>query len=73
MEAEGLVGRRITNTAYFTFVSLGKDCHAQAVPPLVCKSKEDETRFEEGKKRYSARKKARIEAYKVLMQTSSKD
>jgi len=68
-----LVGRRITNTAYFTFVSLGKDHRAQAVPPLMFKNKEEEARFEEGKKRYFARKKAREEAYRELMQKSSKD
>lgn len=70
-EAEGLVGRRITNTAYFTFVSLGKDCRAQLVPPLVCKGEEDKVLFEEGKKRYLARKKVREEAYKMLMQQES--
>ncbi len=66
-----MVGRRIANTAYFTFVSLGKDCRAQNVPPLLCKGDEELTRFEEGRKRYLARKKAREEQYKLLMQKQS--
>ena len=60
----------MTNTAYFTFVSQGKDGRAQSVPPLVCKEEEEQARFDEGKKRYLDRKRARTEAYKALMQTS---
>ena len=62
-EAEGLTpgNRRVTNTAYFTFVSLGPDKRAHKVPPLVLCSPEEEQRFAEGKARYEARKKARLE------------
>ena len=58
---EGLreASRRVTNTAYFTFVSLGKDGHAVAVPPLKLMSDEERERFEEGRKRYEERKKLR--------------
>ena len=62
-EAEGLdVGsRRVTNTAYFTFVSLGADKRATAVPPLKLKSDEELQRFEEGRQRYETRKRLRQE------------
>lgn len=63
VEAENLLGgsRRVTNTAYFTFVSLGSDYKSKPVPQLKMVSEEERTRFEEGKKRYEARKKARLE------------
>ena len=61
-EAEGLKsGRRITNTAYFTFVSLGKDGRAVAVPPLKMMSEEEKEQFEEGRRRYQHRKNIRRE------------
>ena len=52
--------RRVTNTAHFTFVSLGKDGHAIAVPSLKVVTKEEEERFEEGRRRYEERKKQRM-------------
>ncbi len=59
-EAEGPSStRHVTNTAYFTFVSLGPDLSAQPVPPLELKSEEEMTRFQEGKERYEDRKKIR--------------
>ena len=60
-EAEGLTpgSRRVANTAYFTFVSLGPDKRAREVPPLKVSSEEEQQRFEEGKARYEKRKKAR--------------
>ena len=62
-EAEGLGAgsRRITNTAYFTFVSLGRDKHATAIPPLKVQTQEERERFEKGRNRYEARKKLRKE------------
>ena len=61
-EAEGLrSGHRVTNTARFTFVSLGKDGHAVAVPPLKLMTDEEKEKFEEGKKRYEERKRLRLE------------
>ena len=62
-EAEGLIvdSRRVTNTAYFTFVSLGADKRATAVPPLKLKSDEELQRFEEGRQRYEIRKRLRQE------------
>ena len=61
-EAEGPWSRRrVSNTAYFTFVSLGSDKHATTVPPLKVQSNEEMERFEEGRARYEARKKARRE------------
>ena len=65
-ESEGLHpgSRRITNTAYFTFVSLGKDMRAAPVPPLKVVNDEERERFEEGRKRYELRKKARQESLK---------
>ena len=66
-EAEGLFGnRRVTNTAYFTFVSLGKGLKAQAIPPLVLKNDEEKVRFEEGKQRYEKRKQLRMEKLQKL-------
>ena len=64
-EAEGLRpgGRRVTNTAYFTFVSLGEDCRARPVPPLKLMGEEEEARFEEGKRRYLERKAARLQKF----------
>lgn len=61
-EAEGFRpgGRHVTNTAYFTFVYLGEDGRAKAVPPLKLQGEEEEARSEEGKKRYVARKAARL-------------
>ena len=61
-EAEGLRpgSRRLTNTAYFTFVSLGADRRACNVPPLQLTSDDERERFEGGKERYEARKKARM-------------
>ena len=69
-EAEGLAptGRRITNSAYFTFVSVGEDCRAQPVLQLKCCGKEEEDRFEAGKHRYLARKKARMNAMEKRLQ-----
>lgn len=60
-EAEGIQpgSRRITNTAYFTFVALGKDCHALPVPSLVLEGEEERERYEEGRRRYLERKAAR--------------
>ena len=61
-EAEGLCpgGRRVTSTAYFTFVHLGEDGRALGVPPLKLEGEEERQRFEEGKKRYAARKAVRL-------------
>ena len=61
-EAEGLASgsRRVVNTAYFTFVSIGFDRKAHEVPPLILTSDEDHQRFKEGKVRYEERKKARM-------------
>lgn len=61
-EAEGLTpgSRRVANTAYFTFVSLGPDRRAQKVPPLVLCTAEEEQRFAEGKARYEERKRERL-------------
>ena len=68
VEAEGgLKGgsRRVTNTAHFTFVSLGKDGHAIAVPPLKVVPEKKE-RFEEGRKRYENRKRLQKKKLKQL-------
>ena len=64
------MGRRITNTAHFTFVCLGKDGRAISVPPLQCRGEDEEARFEEGRQRYMARKKARMEAIKKVPKQS---
>lgn len=71
-EAEGLsTCRRITNTAYFTFVSLGKDLSAMPVPPLVLSTEEEKARYEEGKQRYENRKKSRMEKLKAQVAQQS--
>ena len=57
--------RRVTNTAHFTFVSLGKDGHAIAVPPLKVVTEEERERFEEGRRRYEERKRQRTEKMKM--------
>ena len=61
-EAEGLTlgSRRVVNTAYFTFVSLGPDKRACSVPQLDLTSDEEKKRFSEGKARYEKRKQARL-------------
>ena len=51
--------RRVASTAYFTFVSIGKDRRAQLVPPLILKTDDERKRFEEGLKRYNMRKEQR--------------
>eukprot|EP00731_Ephydatia_muelleri_P010604 Em0005g1190a len=60
-EAEGpkVGSRRVASTAYFTFVSIGKDHRAQLVPPLILKTDDERKRFEEGLKRYNMRKEQR--------------
>ena len=64
-EAEGLRSRRrVSNTAYFTFVCLGSDKRATTVPQLKVQSDEELKRFEEGRARYEARKRARLEQAK---------
>ena len=62
-EAEGLGtgSRRITNTAYFTFVSLGRDKRATAIPSLKVQTEEERELFEKGRERYEARKRLRRE------------
>ena len=67
-ESEGLsTHRRVTNTAYFTFVSLGKDLGATPVPPLVLDTEEEKARYEEGRQRYESRKKGRMEKLKAQL------
>ena len=68
VEAENILGgfRRVTNTAYFTFVSLGNDYKSKSVPQLKMVNDEEKARFEEGRKRYEVRKKARIEKLQKL-------
>ena len=60
-EAEGLRtgSRRITNTAYFTFVSLNKSMKAQDVPPLKLVSQNEERKFALMKKIYERKKQQR--------------
>ena len=57
-EAEGLRAgsRRVTTTAYFTYVAVGDDMRAKTVPPLQLKTDAEKRRFEEGKQRYETRK-----------------
>ena len=57
-EAEGLLAgsRRVTTTAYFTYVAIGEDQKASPVPPLLLKTEEEMKRFEDGKERYQARR-----------------
>ena len=60
VEAEGLMTkRRVTSTAYFTYISLGEGGRAAAVPPLKLQTEEERERFEEGRRRYEDRKKLR--------------
>ena len=57
-EAEGLLAgsRRVTTTAYFTYVAVGDDLRAKPVPPLQLRTDAERKRFEEGRQRYEARK-----------------
>ena len=59
-EAEGLraCSRRVTTTAYFTYVLIGKDRTAGSVPPLQLRTNEERKRFEGGKKRYETRRQS---------------
>lgn len=56
-EAEGLRAgsRRITTTAYFTYVAIGNDGRARSIPPLKLKTGAEKSRFEDGAIRYKAR------------------
>ena len=59
-EAEGLTqSRRVTTTAYFTYVSIGGDHRAGSVPPLQLQTDAEKKRFEEGRKRYEARRQSK--------------
>ena len=71
-EAEGMSpgSRRVTNTAYFTFVAIGKDGHALPIPLLELEEEEEKARFEEGRLRYVERKRARQEMMKQLLEKS---
>ena len=72
-EAEGLSrSKRITNTAYFTFVSLGDDQHAKEVPPLKVRTEEEVGRFQEAEERYLQRKTARAAFFKQLQEQRAK-
>ena len=57
-EAEGLLAgsRRVTTTAYFTYVVIGEDRRAGTVPPLQLRTDAEMKRFEDGRKRYEIRK-----------------
>jgi len=62
VEAEGMAigSRRSTNTAYFNYVSLPEGSHqAQKIPELKLVTEKDKKMFEDGKKRYLARKEMR--------------
>lgn len=50
---------KVALTGYFTFVALDNDGKAAAVPPLKLMNQEEELLFEEGRKRYLARKASR--------------
>ena len=60
-EAEGLLAgsRRVTTTAYFTYVAIGEDRRAGSVPPLQLRTDAERKRFEDGKKRYEMRKEVK--------------
>ena len=74
VEAENLLGgcRRVTNTAYFTFVSLGSDYKSKPVPQLKMVDDEERARFEQGRKRYEVRKKARMEKLQKFQEKNNK-
>ena len=57
-EAEGprAGSRRVTTTAYFTYVAIGEDLKAAPVPSLQLRTEAERKRFEDGRKRYEARK-----------------
>ena len=59
-EAEGLLAgsRRVTTTAYFTYVAIGEDRKASPVPPLLLRTDEEMERFKDGRERYEARRQA---------------
>ena len=58
-EAEGLIAsRRVTTTAYFTYVAIGEDHRAGCVPPLKLQTDAEKKRFEEGKERYNIRRQS---------------
>lgn len=61
VEAEGLSSgsRRVTNDAFFTFVSLGKMGKAVAVPPLILRNDKERAKFEQMRIMYENRKKER--------------
>ncbi|XP_065898173.1 cytosolic acyl coenzyme A thioester hydrolase-like isoform X2 [Dysidea avara] len=67
VQAEGMAigSRRSTNTAYFTYVSVPKGSHqAQKIPTLKLVTEKDKIMFEDGKKRYLARKEMRKQQQK---------
>lgn len=61
VEAEGLRSGawRVTNDAYFTFVSLGKNGKAIPVPPLVLRTEDERRRFDEMRTQYEIKKEER--------------
>ena len=70
VEAENLLGgfRRATNTAYFTYVSLGSDHRLKRMPQLKMVNDEEKARFEEGRKRYEVRRKESMEKLQKLQE-----
>lgn len=57
LECDGTCFRAIALTAYFTMVALDEHGKTKAVPRLICETEEEKSTFEEGKRRYEARKK----------------
>jgi len=57
VEAENLLTGevRYTNSAYLTFVALGKDGKPTPVPPLILETEDEERRWREAKERRKAR------------------
>lgn len=54
VEAEdlGTGQRKVTNTSFFKFVSMGKDLKTLPVRPMALETREDVQHFLDGKKRY---------------------
>jgi acyl-CoA hydrolase len=61
LDAESLItGERYrANTAYLIMVSIDDDGKPTPVPPLLVSTEEQQRRFEEGKARYEAFKRAK--------------
>lgn len=57
--------KRLTGTSYLTFVALDENGGKVLVPPIVPETEEEKRQYESAPERYEARKKRKLQQYKV--------